>query len=102
MVCYHRTRYAAEILNHGFRDGEGSYGLRDDDGEPFKLKGVFFSDQPLDEGQGAYGDVVLTMEIPEVELAEYEIGEEGKGYREFCIPATVANQYGPPTIHQEE
>jgi hypothetical protein len=79
----------------GFRDEVGNY-LTD------RLwSGVWFSNVPLDENECACGDTLLTIDIPETEILDYEWIEEGKGYREFLIPAETANRHGPPTIVEE-
>ena len=96
MRCYHRTNRADDILENGFRDGKGTYMTS------MMLEGVFLSDRPLDENEGAHGLVVLKLEIPESVLVPYELVEEDKPYREFCIPAETVNQHGPPTIHEAD
>jgi len=96
MKLYHRTYRAREILTEGFRDGKGRY-MTDREWE-----GVWFSDRPLNLNEGAGGDTLLAIEIPENAIAEYEWIEDGKPYREFLIPASLANQYGPPKIVEDE
>ena len=64
--------------------------------------GVWLSNEPLDGNEGAKGDTVLAIEIPEDLLAEYEWVEEGKPYREFMVPAEIVNRYGPPRIHDHD
>ena len=65
------------------------------------LRGVFLSDRPLgsQEGAGPLSDseaTVLAVEfgVPLRELADYELIEEGKPYREWCIPAHVIRRCG--------
>jgi len=86
VILFHRTDRAAarRILKQGFRDGFGSYGTRT------KYSGVWLSDVPLDENEGACGDALLRVAIraTEEELTAFEWVEEGKGYREFLIPAS--------------
>jgi hypothetical protein len=88
MLVYHRTCHADTIEREGFRDG--SYvmpGL----GE---LRGVFVSAPwPLDENEGADGDVVIEIDVPEALFAEYEHVEDGKTYREAMIPAADLNEF---------
>jgi hypothetical protein len=87
-VLYHRTPVAAAIEEEGFRDGAGSYGLANT-----TLEGVFLSDVPLDVNEGAEGDDVLEVRIGEdVDLREYELVEDAKGYREWCVPASLLNE----------
>ena len=92
MRMYHRTFHSERILAEGFRDATGNY-MAD---RPFT--GVWFSTFPLDINEGADGDVVLMLKIPAREIKRYEWVEEGKPYREFLIPAELANKYGPPVI----
>lgn len=87
-TLYHRTTQGARILEEGFRDGRGSYGFAS-----VVLEGVFVSDVPLDANEGAMGDNLLAVEIPDqVSLDDFEIVEEGQGYREWCVPAAVLNE----------
>lgn len=88
MKVYHRTDHADAILGGGFRDAQGSYGL-----EGLVLRGAWISDVPLDANEGAHRARLLGAEIPEHRLLDYEIVEEGKRYREFCVPSEILNQY---------
>jgi len=94
MKLYHRTYHARKILTQGFRDATDYYLTTS------LHTGVWFSDRPLDINEGADGDTLLTVDIPESAVADYEWIEDEKPYREFLIPASLANQYGPPTIVQ--
>jgi hypothetical protein len=96
MKCFHKTPFPESILKNGFRDGEGTYMTG------FMHKGVWLSDRPLKFGQGAKGDDLFLLEIPDNVLAEFEWVEEGKPYREFLIPAEIVNSHGPPKLVDEE
>lgn len=96
MKCFHRTPYGELILDEGFRDGEGTYMTG------VMHNGVWLSDRPLDFGQGAKGDDLLLLEIPDDVLAPCEWVEDGKPYREFLIPAEIVNRYGPPKPVDED
>jgi hypothetical protein len=80
---YHRTdqEAAAQILKYGFRDGKGTYMTKQEH------SGVWLSNVPLDENEGAFGDVLLELDLPDEKLTPYEWIEEGKPYREFLVPA---------------
>lgn len=95
---FHRTstENVQSILAAGFRDGEGRY-MTDQ-----VYRGVWVSDRPLDENQGAVGDCLVLMIIPDAVFEEYEWVEEGKPHREALIPAAVLNQFGQPTISNED
>jgi hypothetical protein len=92
MRLYYRTFAAKEILHDGFRDTGKSYNLSDD------ATGVWVCDSPT----AGRGDTLLTIEIPDDEIAKYEWIEKGKPYREFLVPAILLNRYGPPVLAIEE
>jgi anti-sigma factor ChrR (cupin superfamily) len=94
---FHRTSSAnaAAIAEGGFRDGEGTYGT----GEMFR--GVWLADTPLDDNEGAHGETVLAVEIPEAVLTEWEWVEEGKRYREFLVPANLVNEFPRAVVDVE-
>lgn len=88
ILLYHRTNQAEAILRDGFRDAEGSYML-----VGFTLRGVFFSNKPLDCNDGAKGRQLLEITISDsIDLSYYELIEEDKPYREWCIPAELINR----------
>ena len=43
--------------------------------------------------KGAKGGSLLSVEVPENVMAEHEWIQEGKPYREFLMPAAIANNY---------
>ena len=61
---------------------------------------VWFSDRPHNSNEGDEGDTIVEIEIPFDAIRKYLWKEQGKPYREFVIPAKVANRYGPPRIIQ--
>ncbi len=85
---FHRTSTAEGILREGFRDNEGSYGL-----VGVTLRGVFLSDRPLDLNEGVAGEDLLEVTLDENLLGDYELVEEGKPYREWCVPADLLNRH---------
>lgn len=88
MLVFHRTDRAEAILAGGFRDGEGTYMT----GELHR--GVWVSSgHALDINEGAEGDAVLVVEIPEAEVSPFEWIEDFKTYREFLVPADVLNAH---------
>ena len=97
---YHRTTLeAAEaILARGFRDAEGNWGLsHGETGEPYTLRGVWLSDSPLDPvdvgGVGEEEELLrVRLAVDESDLAGLEVVEEGKGHREWIIPAELLNR----------
>jgi hypothetical protein len=91
VILYHRTRAetAERIKTEGFRDGSGTY-LSDT-----VLTGVWLSNIPLDGNEGAYGDVLLevNIDLPAADMDYYECVEEDKPYREWLIPAERLNAH---------
>jgi hypothetical protein len=87
MRFYHRTTRAAAdaILRDGFRDGVGYYLASEE------FSGVWLANELLDENEGAFGDVVLLVEVPIGLIRDYEWIEEGRFLREWLVPATVLN-----------
>jgi hypothetical protein len=74
------------ILREGFRDGPPYPDL-------LGISGVWLSNTALGCSEGAKGDVVLevTVELSEEDLAVFELVEEGKTYREWCVPSGRLN-----------
>lgn len=87
MRLFHRTSSGQQITQGGFRDGRGTYLTSK------VWDGVWLSDVPLDLDEGAEGDDLLLIEMPENVVEKYEWVEDGKTYREFLIPAEVVNRY---------
>jgi hypothetical protein len=88
MILYHRTHAAIadRILRDGFRDGTGTYMTTTEH------SGVWLSNVPLDINEGAAGDTLLQVEMPEQSIADFEWIEDGKPYREWLIPARLVNE----------
>ena len=65
---------------------------------------MWFSDEPLDANEGAFGDVLLKMDVnlPDEQIGLYEWIKEGKGFREFLIPADVVNTHTNGLAVEEE
>ena len=98
MKLYHRTsrRAARAILLHGFRDTTNTYltnGLH---------TGVWFSNEILNEDPSSQRCAVLCVDLPEEAIADYEWIEEGKPYREWLIPAAVAQASKVEEIPDED
>ena len=96
MRLYHGTTLAnaEQVAGSGFQDVTSNFGLYSAvSGAPVNTTGVFFSDLVLDENEGVCSQAYFVLEIPSEHLASYEWMEEGKGYREWCIPAALANSF---------
>ena len=85
MKLYHSTtrENADAILAFGFRDATDYYMTA------HQWTGVWLSDRPLNENEGALTGALLSLDIDEAELVPYEWVEDGKGYREFLVPAAL-------------
>jgi hypothetical protein len=59
-----------------------------------EIEGVFLSAVPLDCNEGAQGDQLLEIALPSQHaISDYELIEDGKPYREWCVPARILNRY---------
>jgi hypothetical protein len=91
MQLYHSTSLenAAHIQKEGFKEDD-FYGI---------ARGVFFSDRPLDVGDGVArcADVYFEVSVPlGFDLDEFEVIEDGKpdeAYREWLLPAATVNSW---------
>ena len=45
----------------------------------------------LDANEGAFGDTVIRIRLDEQEITRFEWIDEGKTYREWCIPVQLVN-----------
>jgi len=68
LLVFHRTSQAAadQILRSGFRDHTARYLTERE------WTGVWVSDRPLDNSEGASGETLLQIEVAEEILAPYE------------------------------
>lgn len=88
---YHRTGAWPAIAADGWRDATGTYMTANE------YSGVWISDSPLDLSEGASGAWLITIEMPPDVATlidqEHEWIEEGKGYREWLVPAKLLNEF---------
>ena len=96
-----KTQNAQSILRDGFRD---TVLETTDDGETL-IQGVRLFDDPLGWPLGVAidGNAMLSIEIPEDAIREHELAwtdDDGipLEIREFAVPASLANSYGPPMV----
>jgi hypothetical protein len=61
---------------------------------------VWLSNAPLDGNEGAVGDTILIVQfrVPLRRLSDYEVIEEGKGYREWVMPAAFIAGHATITV----
>jgi len=90
MKLYHVTDIAGAdtVVRDGFRDEEGSFGIAS-----IWLLGVFVSDEPLTVYETPDADHLIEVVLPDGTTLEHELPEDGKGYREWCLPAQLLNQW---------
>ncbi|HVQ79342.1 MAG TPA: hypothetical protein VMS82_05245 [Pseudolabrys sp.] len=93
LTVFHRTTKdaAAKILRDGFRDTTSRY-LTDRE-----WSGVWVSDRPLDNSEGASGEIDIAEDL----LTAFEWVEEGKPFREWLVPAAVLNDAGTVRLLDE-
>ncbi|MCX5042473.1 hypothetical protein OG921_04705 [Aldersonia sp. NBC_00410] len=85
MICYHTTDAAEAILRHGFKGTTGSYMVA-----TLELTGVFLGDSLMNINEGATGDQVLRVELPDdADLGEFGLVEENTPYREMVRTCRV-------------
>jgi hypothetical protein len=96
-----KTQNAQSILRDGFRDSVLEV---TDEGLPL-TEGVRLFNDPLGWPLGVAmdGNAMLAIEIPEDAINEHElafISEDGISLeiREFAVPASLVNSYGPPVV----
>ena len=90
MKLFHRTKRetAVAILANGFGASKDWAGIE------ATLKGVWLFDRPLAcLATGTYGETLLavTLTCAKHDLDFYELVEERKRFREWCIPASIVN-----------
>ena len=55
---------------------------------------MIVSDRPLDMNEGRPGEDALEVTITDdLDLDEWELVEEGKPYREWCVPVELLNRF---------
>jgi hypothetical protein len=98
MKLYHATTQenVNNILANGFRDAKGFYATS------VWMKGIFLSNYPTDWNEGTKGDITITVNIPLALIADYELIEEGKPYREWYVPAEIVNRYPVRLLREDE
>ena len=96
-----KTQNAQSILKDGFRD---SVLETTDDGHTL-VQGVRLLDAALGWPLGVAmdGNTMLSIEIPEDAISKHELAwadDEGipMEIREFAVPASLVNSYGPPVV----
>ena len=103
LFCQTKTQEAELIWSEGFRDAE----IVEDDGcAGEKFIGVRLLDNPIGWNPNPNGtNLLLAIEIPADVISGYEWGEERQNHwltgtetREFLVPASVVNYYGPPVV----
>ncbi len=90
MKVYHATtaEFARKILCEGFRDATGTYFTANE------RTGFWVTDVPMDPSGGVGNfDAWFEIEIDENMVAEYELIEDDKSYREWLLPAGVLNEF---------
>ena len=87
---YHVTDAAAAeaIVRDGFRDGKASLGVA-----PTWPLGVLVNDEPLSVYDGASGDEVVEVLVPDSTPLDFERLDDAEGYHEWRLSAHVLNEW---------
>lgn len=87
MKFYHVTRRqtAHEIEQQGFKDAQGCSA----DEQP--VRGVWVAARPLIAECGFEDAAVFELDLPEDGLRQYALPRDPKGYRQWCVPASLVN-----------
>ena len=90
------SEVATLILRDGFRESHSCYMTATEH------QGVWLSDHVLDANEDTWGDTVLAVKfvIPLAALADYEWIEEGKGYREWLVPARLVQEHATVSMSE--
>ena len=90
MNLYYVTDAAAAeaSVRDGFRDGKGSL-----DVDPNWPHGVRVSDEPLSVYDGACGDEMVEVVVPDSSPLDAELFDEAEGHRQWCVSAHVLNEW---------
>ena len=100
MRLFHQTKTqdSESIWNDGFQDSEV---IVDDGCAGEKFVGVRLFDDPVGWNPNPDGNnLLLAIEIPEDVIGEYEWVKDWQKTREFFVPASVVNAYGPPVVEE--
>jgi hypothetical protein len=86
MILFHRTgpQSPRTILKSGFVDGPAYSEMLD-------VAGVWLSDRIMNVRRASCSSK-SRMDSQDSELADIEIIEDGKPYREWCVPAVIVNR----------
>ena len=97
MTLYHWT------LNRTKLKAKGGFPTQQDRHSDDEL-GVWLTDQITGNPESIKPEMrIVTIEIPEEDILQYEEENKSVSYRAFRVPATVVNQYkfGFPTLYSE-
>ena len=79
---------AAALLRDGFRDADPKSGMTSTG-----LGGVLVNDEPLSVYEDARRNQLIEVVMPDSTPLENELLEDDKGYREWCVPAHMLNEW---------
>ena len=100
MRLFHRTTIqdAESIWNDGFQDSTVTV---DDGCAGEQFVGVRLFDDSIGWNTNPDGNhLLLAIEIPEDAMSEYEWIKNWEETREFFVPASLVNYYGPPVVEE--
>ena len=86
MKLYHWTLNRAKLKKYGFKDHK--------DRHSNSALGVWCTDKITGDPESIKPDLrIVTVDIPEDRLLQYEEHNDGAGYRAFQIPSEIINSY---------
>ena len=100
MRLFHRSKIqdAESIWNDGFQDSTVTV---DDGCAGEQFVGVRLIDDSIGWNPNPDGNnLLLAIEIPEDAMSEYEWIKNWEETREFFVPASLVNYYGPPVVEE--
>ena len=100
MRLFHRTKTqdAESIWNDGFQESKI---IVDDGCAGEEFVGVWLFDDSIGWNPNPDGNnLLLAIEIPEDAISEYEWIKNWEKTREFFVPASLVNYYGPPVVEE--
>ena len=100
MRLFHRTKIqdAESIWDNGFQNSTVTV---DDGCAGEQFVGVRLFDDSIGWNPNPDGNnLLLAIEIPEDAMSEYEWIKNWEETREFFVPASLVNYYGPPVVEE--
>jgi hypothetical protein len=88
------TESAEAILRNGFSETDCFFGRGK------ALVGVWLCDRPLNAKDGVMGEAIVAVafNVEPAELSFYKLIDDGKSYRQWCLPSSLIRAHGKISI----